>query len=73
MTIWVDADACVRMSLKRNFVPRRRADAVTAYSVVANQALRVPPSRFIRTRSAWPPEFDVAFNEIVRQCERAIW
>lgn len=36
--------------------------------LVANQALRVPPSRFIRTLRV-AAGFDVADNEIVRQCE----
>ncbi len=36
--------------------------------LVANQSLRVPPSRFIRTLRV-AAGFDVADNEIVRQCE----
>ncbi len=57
------------MSLKKFLYPRRRAaDAVAAYSDFANRALRVPPSRFIRTLRV-TPGFDVADNEIVRQCE----
>ncbi|STK07822.1 putative cytoplasmic protein [Escherichia coli] len=65
MTIWVDADACPNV-IKRFCIARRTyADAA---GMVANQSLRVPPSRFIRTLRV-AAGFDVADNEIVRQCE----
>ncbi|WP_300750058.1 YaiI/YqxD family protein [Janthinobacterium sp.] len=63
MQIWVDADACpvvVKEILYR--VADRLELSVT---LVANQGLRVPPSRFIRTLQV-PSGADVADQEIVR-------
>jgi uncharacterized protein YaiI (UPF0178 family) len=63
MHIWVDADACpavVKDILYR--VAERRAIALT---LVANQLLRVPPSRFIKAVQV-PQGADVADAEIVR-------
>jgi len=63
MQIWVDADACpvvVKEILYR--VADRLELSVT---LVANQGLRVPPSRFIRTVQV-PSGADVADQEIVR-------
>ncbi|CAH6659801.1 YaiI/YqxD family protein [Pseudocitrobacter vendiensis] len=66
MTIWVDADACPNVIKEVLF---RAADRTqTQVTLVANQSLRVPPSRFIRAMVV-PKGFDVADNEIVRLCE----
>lgn len=66
MTIWVDADACPNVIKEVLF---RAADRTqTQVTLVANQYLRVPPSRFIRAMVV-PKGFDVADNEIVRLCE----
>lgn len=60
--IWVDADACPVVIKEILFrAAERRRITVT---LVANQALRVPPSRFIKTLQV-PAGFDVADNEIV--------
>jgi uncharacterized protein YaiI (UPF0178 family) len=64
MHIWVDADACpaaIKEILYR--VAERRALPLT---LVANQLLRVPPSRFIRPVQV-PQGADVADAEIVRR------
>ena len=63
MQIWVDADACpgvIKEILYR--VAQRLELQVT---LVANQLLRVPASRFIRSVQV-PSGFDVADAEIVR-------
>ena len=66
MTIWVDADACPNVIKEVLF---RAADRTQIELVlVANQYLRVPPSRFIRATIV-PKGFDVADNEIVRLCQ----
>ncbi|WP_377703303.1 YaiI/YqxD family protein [Pseudoduganella sp. UC29_71] len=63
MQIWVDADACpavIKEILYR--VAERTQMNVT---LVANQLMRVPPSRFIRSVQV-PSGADVADQEIVR-------
>lgn len=65
MQLWVDADACpvaVREILFR--AAERREIALT---LVANQPIRTPASRFINSVQV-APGFDVADNEIVRRC-----
>jgi Uncharacterized protein conserved in bacteria len=66
MTIWVDADACPNVIKEVLFRAAERTQ--TQVTLVANQYLRVPPSRFIRAMVV-PKGFDVADNEIVRLCE----
>lgn len=66
MTIWVDADACPNVI--KEILYRASERMQMPLILVANQNLRVPPSRFIRTLRV-PAGFDVADNEIVRQCE----
>lgn len=64
MQIWVDADACpavIREILFR--VAQKRAIAVT---LVANQAIRVPLSPYIRTAQV-PAGFDLADNKIANE------
>lgn len=66
MQIWVDADACpgpVKEILYR--VAERLQLNVT---LVANQLLRVPPSKYVRAVQV-PAGFDVADREIVRLAE----
>lgn len=66
MPIWVDADACPNVIKEILF---RAADRTqTSLTLVANQNIRVPPSRFIRSVRV-AAGFDVADNEIVRLCE----
>lgn len=66
MQIWVDADACPNVIKEVLF---RAADrtAITV-TLVANQPLRTPPSKHIRSLQV-AAGFDVADNEIVRRCE----
>lgn len=66
MAIWVDADACPNVIKEILFRAAERTQI--AVTLVANQYLRVPPSRFIRAMVV-PKGFDVADNEIVRLCE----
>ncbi|EHG6149433.1 YaiI/YqxD family protein [Escherichia fergusonii] len=66
MTIWVDADACPNVI--KEILYRAAERIQLPLILVANQSLRVPPSRFIRTLRV-AAGFDVADNEIVRQCE----
>jgi uncharacterized protein YaiI (UPF0178 family) len=63
MQIWVDADACPAVIKE---ILYRVADRVQmTVTLVANQLLRVPPSRFIRSVQV-PAGADVADKEIVR-------
>ncbi|WP_070989022.1 YaiI/YqxD family protein [Halofilum ochraceum] len=65
MQVWVDADACpvaIREILFR--AAERREIALT---LVANQPIRTPASRFINSVQV-AAGFDVADNEIVRRC-----
>ncbi|WP_226572963.1 YaiI/YqxD family protein [Mangrovibacter yixingensis] len=64
--IWVDADACPNVIKEVLFRAAERAQV--PLTLVANQMLRVPPSRFIRTMRV-ASGFDVADNEIVRLVE----
>ncbi|KAA9002534.1 YaiI/YqxD family protein [Affinibrenneria salicis] len=62
--IWVDADACPNVIKEVLFRAAERTQMMI--TLVANQTLKVPPSRFIRTLRV-APGFDVADNEIVRR------
>jgi uncharacterized protein YaiI (UPF0178 family) len=63
MHIWVDADACPAAIKEILFrVAERREIGLT---LVANQLMRVPPSRFVRSVQV-PKGADVADAEIVR-------
>ncbi len=64
MKIWVDADACP--AVIKDILFRAAERTGTALTLVANQAIRVPPSKYIRTVQV-PGGFDVADNEIVRR------
>jgi len=64
MKIWVDADACPVVIKEILF---KAADRVHVHTtLVANQALRIPASRYIKMLQV-PPGFDVADNEIVKR------
>lgn len=66
MKIWVDADACP--VTVREILFRAAERARIELTLVANQPIRTPPSRFIRSRVV-PAGFDVADAEIVRHVE----
>lgn len=64
--IWVDADACPKVIKEILF---RAADRVgVPVTLVANQFIQVPGSRYIRSVQV-PAGFDVADNYIVQQAE----
>ena len=66
MRIWVDADACpvVIKEILYRVAERMRV----SLTLVANQALRTPPSSFIKTIQVGAG-FDVADNLIVQQLQ----
>lgn len=66
MKIWVDADACP--SVIKEILFRAAERKGLELILVANQPLRVPPSKYIRSMQV-SAGFDVADNEIVRLCE----
>ena len=66
MQIWVDADACPNVIKEILFrAADRRGVALT---LVANKALRIPPSPHIKTVQV-PPGFDVADNRIAAEMQ----
>lgn len=64
MQIWVDADACPNVIKEVLFRAAERVGMMV--TLVANQPLKTPPSRYIRTLRV-QAGFDVADNEIVRR------
>lgn len=62
--VWVDADACPNVIKDILFRAAERASIPT--TLVANQWLATPPSRFIRAMQV-PSGFDAADSEIVRR------
>lgn len=64
MNIWVDADACPVVIKEILFRAAERTGV--PLTLVANQAIRTPPSRYIRSLQV-PSGFDVADNEIVKR------
>lgn len=66
MRIWVDADACPAMIREILFRAAQRSGTETI--LVANQPVKTPPSRLIRSIQV-AAGFDVADNEIVRRVE----
>ncbi len=64
MQIWVDADACPGVIKEIIFRAAERKQIHT--TLVANQMLRTPPSKFIRAIQV-PSGFDVADAHIVEQ------
>ena len=66
MKIWVDADACPVVIKDILFKAAERTGV--QLTLVANQSVRIPPSRYIKfIRVA--PGFDVADNEIVKRLD----
>jgi len=66
--IWVDADACP--GVIRDILFRAAERAKVQVTLVANQWLRVPPSRYIRAMQV-QGGFDVADSEIVDRVQPA--
>jgi hypothetical protein len=64
MQIWVDADACPVVVKEILFRAAERSKIML--TLVANQAIRIPPSRTIKMLQV-SHGFDVADNEIVRR------
>lgn len=64
MQIWVDADACPKAIKEILFRAAERCQLTT--TLVANQALQTPPSRYVRTLRV-SRGFDVADNEIIKR------
>ncbi len=66
MKIYVDADACptVIKEILYRAAERKKLQLI----LIANQPLRVPPSKFIQTLTV-SGGFDVADDEIVKRCE----
>jgi hypothetical protein len=64
MKIWVDADACPVVI--KDILFRAAARTAVPLTLVANHALRTPPSRHISTLQV-SQGFDVADNEIVKR------
>ena len=63
MQIWVDADACP--AVIKEILYRVADRTQIQVTLVANQLMRVPPSRFVRSVQV-PSGADVADQEIVR-------
>jgi len=66
LKIWVDADACPVVIKEILFKAAERTE--TQLTLVANQQIRVPPSRFINSVQV-ASGFDVADNEIVERLD----
>ena len=66
MQIWVDADACPQVIKEILYRAADRVQILT--TLVANTALRIPASNFIRTVRV-PKGFDVADDRIVEQVQ----
>ena len=67
MNIWVDADACPNVIKEILFRLADRAQVMV--TLVANQALSIPESNYIRAMQAMQG-FDVADDEIVKRAEQ---
>lgn len=67
MEIWVDADACPAAIKEILFRAAERTE--TRVTLVANQYINTPRSRFISCIQV-PKGFDVADNEIVRRSKK---
>ena len=64
MNIWVDADACPVVI--KDILFRAAERTGMQLTLVANQPVRIPPSRYIKMLQV-TPGFDVADNEIVKR------
>ncbi len=65
-SIWVDADACPVVIKEVLFRAANRTQKTV--TLVANQYIKTPPSRFIKTIQV-EKGFDIADNEIVQRAE----
>lgn len=70
MTIWVDADACP--SVIKEILYRAAERMQMPLVLVANQSLRVPPSRFIRTLRVAAGS-TLPITKLSGSVKRAIW
>ncbi|HKQ24428.1 MAG TPA: YaiI/YqxD family protein [Burkholderiales bacterium] len=66
MHIWVDADACPNVIKSILFRAAERAQVTL--TLVANQLIRIPPSRFVKALQV-PAGFDVADDRIVQMVQ----
>ena len=66
MKIWVDADACPVVI--RDILFRAAERTGVELTLVANQPVRIPPSRWIKSLQV-TAGFDVADNEIVKRVD----
>ena len=66
MKIWVDADACPAVIKDILFRAAERTQVLV--TLVANQNIHTPPSRYIQSMRV-KPGFDVADNEILKRLE----
>jgi uncharacterized protein len=66
MKIWVDADACPNAIKEVLFRAAERAQV--ELTLVANQAVRIPPSRFIHSLQV-PAGFDAADSRILESID----
>jgi uncharacterized protein YaiI (UPF0178 family) len=66
MKIWVDADACPVVI--KDILFRAAERTKVQMTLVANQAIRIPPSRYIKMLQV-RAGFDVADDEIVKRVE----
>ncbi len=66
MRIWVDADACPNVI--KDILFRAAERKQVALTLVANQPVKIPPSRYIRSIRV-PAGFDVADNRIVESAQ----
>lgn len=66
MRIWVDADACPNVI--KDILFRAAERAQVTLTLVANQPVRMPPSRYIRSVQV-PAGFDAADDRIVQLVE----
>jgi len=64
MKIWVDADACP--VVVKEILFRAAERTAVPLTLVANQALHIPKSRYISSLQV-PKGFDIADNEIVKR------
>lgn len=67
MSVWVDADACP--VVVKDILCRAADRWKVQVTFIANQAIRVPPSPFIKTRQV-RQGFDVADDEIIDQLSK---
>lgn len=67
MSIYVDADACPKVIKETLFRAANRKQVMLI--LVANHAIAVPPSPFIKSLQV-AAGFDIADDEIVKRCEK---